>query len=110
MAFTTGEVVHVDGGFHVLGMPISFAYRGAKEKRRRAAGGRSSQAKAWAGKWKPLASSRAPSNWPPRNPMDWAASEKANQLYNEGYAILARPGRQTGRAPLGRARKTADQE
>lgn len=24
--------------------------------------------------------------------MDWAASEKANQLYNEGYAIVAMPG------------------
>ena len=72
---------------------ISFAYRGAKEK---AAGAPlelifPSEGLGWemeaAGILKGTQQLAAAQTL-----MDWAASEKANQLYNEGYAILARPG------------------
>lgn len=72
---------------------ISFAYRGAKEK---AAGAPlelifPSEGLGWemeaAGILKGTKQLAAAQTL-----MDWAASEKANQLYNEGYAILARPG------------------
>ena len=73
---------------------ISFAYRGRqRESRRRAAGADLPKRRPGLGNGSRWHSSRAPSNWPPAQTlMDWAASEKANQLYNEGYAILARPG------------------
>ena len=72
---------------------ISFAYRGAKEK---AAGAPlelifPSEGLGWemeaAGILKGTKQLAAAQTL-----MDWAASEKANQLYNEGYAIVAMPG------------------
>lgn len=72
---------------------ISFAYRGAKEK---TAGAPlelifPSEGLGWemeaAGILKGTQQLAAAQTL-----MDWAASEKANQLYNEGYAIVAMPG------------------